>query len=84
MLFVGNKVRVLALPPDNDLHWCIEADVVGQIGTVMRVDRYNTVELEDGDQWNFPLNHDGILENIPVNPWNPMGYVPRTIPLRLP
>lgn len=82
MYAIGTKIVVIKLPRDNEM-WGLPDKVVGQSGTIVDLnDTYYRVEMENGRILNFPLF--GVLRPKNFNRWNPMGYIPRTEPLKLP
>lgn len=81
----GNKVKVVGLPTDNTIHWGLPAELVGMTAIIASVrDKYYTIEIDNGNQFNFPFDCVGLLDPIVFNRWNPSGYVPRLGPMKLP
>ena len=86
MLRSGTRVKIIGLPPDNQKTWGIPQKFIGKEAIVIESHKYNVLSLIDvyAEVWNFPLEYKGILEPIIQNKWNPMNYIPRFVPLKLP
>ena len=79
------KVKVVGLPANNDPDWNISENLLGCSGIVVgSVDSHIIINFGEYGRWNFPLKCDGLLAPVVYNKWNPTGYIPIGIPLKLP
>ena len=85
MLTVGSLVNVIGLPTNNVNYWNIPETFVGIKGApVFAITNAYIIVFIEGAYWNFPADYEGILELVITNKWNPMNYVPRLEPMKLP